>query len=352
MKTVSVDLGERSYSVIVCPGVVSAMLEQVLALEEIALVTDENIPSLPWFTQLEGWLRKKAGKFLRCTIPAGEKGKDLAVVGRLASELAQANFTRRSAVFAVGGGVVGDTAGFLAASYLRGVRFAQIPTTLLACVDSSVGGKTGVNLPEGKNLFGAFYQPEAVFIDPTYLDTLAPREYSAGMAEVLKSALIRDEVFWEKLASDTPPTLEEIIVRSVQIKAEIVMADERETNGLRALLNFGHTIGHAIEQVTHYEQWLHGEAVAMGMVVAARISHLASSLPAEGVDQIISILERQGLPTRLGTLSHYELSEAMGRDKKATTKGLRWILLDKIGKARLTDKVPESTVVEAVELSR
>lgn len=352
MKIVPVRLGDRSYEIRIARNAIDSMLATLPSLEEVAIVTDTHITATPWFPALEQAVRKISRRFVLAVMPAGEPAKHLGTLGDLASQLARAKLSRKAVILALGGGVVGDVAGFLAASYLRGVRLVQIPTTLLACVDSSIGGKTGVNLPEGKNLFGAFYQPEAVFIDPTFLETLNPREYAAGMAEILKHGLIRDAAYWKSLRLATPPPIEDVILRSVEIKAEVVIADEKETKDIRSLLNFGHTLGHAIEQVTQYEVWLHGEAVALGMLAAARISQKLAGFPAESVREMEETFERYQLPTRLGQLYFPNLLEAIQRDKKSTGSKIRWVLLREIGQAFMSNDVTDEILAEAVEAGR
>jgi 3-dehydroquinate synthase len=248
--------------------------------------------------------------------------------------------------------VAGDLAGFVAASYLRGVKFVQIPTTLLAAVDSSVGGKTGINVPEGKNLVGAFYQPDGVWIDTSLLETLPEREFAAGMAEVIKYGVIRDRALFTQVATGQDVDLEPVIERCVQIKAEIVSADEHETTGERALLNFGHTFGHAIEQSAGYGKLLHGEAVAVGMMGAAELSRLVLGFPAGELHALRAAVLANGLPDHLEGLSLEQLLPAMGRDKKATTKGLRWILAPSLGRAELYEGVTEAQMRAAVEVMR
>ncbi|MEO0454256.1 MAG: 3-dehydroquinate synthase [Verrucomicrobiota bacterium] len=246
-------------------------LEGIQGYREMIVVTDETVEALPHFQTWRNEMNQYADHYLECLVPAGETSKSVQRFSACLSQMAGEAFSRSSLLVALGGGVVGDLGGFLAASYLRGIDFIQVPTTLLAMVDSSVGGKTGINLPEGKNLVGAFYQPQAVFADLSSLSSLSPREFSAGMAEVIKYGLIRDPELLSLCAHPKEMELATIITRCVQIKADVVAEDEKETSGLRAILNFGHTLGHAIEQTSGYGKLLHGEAVSLGMIACPRV---------------------------------------------------------------------------------
>lgn len=287
-------------------------------------------------------------------VPAGELSKNTKTYAEILSFLAERKLDRQSTVIALGGGVIGDLTGFAAATYLRGVNFVQIPTTLLAMVDSSVGGKTGVNLPEGKNLVGAFYQPRLVLADIGSIATLPPRELAAGMAEVIKHGLIRDPQLFDRVATGTPTDAdwETVIQRNVEIKAAVVNADERETTGLRAILNFGHTIGHAIEAVAGYGTLLHGEAVAVGMRAAAHLSHLVLGLPESDVRRIEAAIAANHLPLHFDGGSHDKLLDVMSRDKKVKAGTINWVLLPKIGEAKVTTDVPPEAVTKALEIIR
>lgn len=289
-------------------------------------------------------------------LPAGERFKNaeqwMAVLEKLAAVGAQ----RDATVVALGGGVIGDLAGFAAASYMRGIRVVQAPTTLLAQVDAAIGGKTGFNLPAGKNLVGAFHQPDAVMIDVETLSTLAERDYCAGLAEVVKYGAIRDAEFVEWLeahASDLlrrrADTLEDAVVRAVRHKIEVVEADERES-GQRALLNFGHTFGHAIETATDYARFRHGEAVAIGMSLAARLGVRAGELAEAEAARLIDLLDALSLPTALpGDLDAAELLKHMQLDKKNRDGRIRLILLDALGVARIRDDVEPNQLLELLE---
>jgi 3-dehydroquinate synthase len=296
-------------------------------------------------------LRRSGCPVSLSVVPAGERSKSAARLALLWREMALAGCDRSSCIVALGGGVVGDLAGFAAASILRGVDLVQVPTTLLAMVDSSVGGKTGINLPEGKNLAGAFHQPRAVVADLDFLRTLPGRELRSGWAEVVKTAAIRDLALWRRLEREghalragSPAPLARVIARVAAIKAEVVGADERET-GLRRILNFGHTLGHAIEAVHGYGRLLHGEAVSIGMVFAAELGEALGHTPAGTAARLAALLLAYGLPVRpAAPLSPARLLAAMARDKKRGPSGLRWVLLRRLGEAVVIDRVPESAV--------
>ena len=279
------------------------------------------------------------------TIPDGEQYKTLDTVGQLYVKFVKAGLDRGSTVIAFGGGVVGDTAGFAAATYMRGVRLVQIPTTLLAMVDSSVGGKVGVDLPQGKNLVGAFKQPDAVLIDPDVLKTLPEREWRCGAAEAIKHALIADPGLLDLI--DPDGDAEAMIARAVQVKVNVVEQDPYEQN-IRAYLNFGHTFAHAVEQVSGY-QWLHGEAVGVGLVAAGRLSAALGLLDAASAAQIESIVRRYGLPIQLGALDPEALYEAMATDKKWQGGHSRFVLLEGFGKPKIVTDVPPGQVIEVLQ---
>jgi len=279
-----------------------------------------------------------------------ESAKNLRSVEEIARSLCRAGADRTSLMIAVGGGVVGDVAGFVAACYLRGVVLVHIPTTLLAQVDSSLGGKTGVNLPEGKNLVGAFYPPRLVITDPRLLATLPDREFRSGLVEVIKHAIIADSAMFARLERDLEkvlrrdrPTLEALIPRNVQIKARVVSRDERES-GLREILNFGHTFAHALESVTHYRRYQHGEAVAWGMMAAALLGHEVGRTGAEDVSRIVSLLRRLGPLPPWPQVPPGALVKAMHADKKSRGGVLRFVLSPRIGEARSYDAVPIRSV--------
>lgn len=290
----------------------------------------------------------------KLVLPAGEPTKSLTYLGQALDFLAAGRLDRSGVLWVLGGGVIGDLGGFAAASYLRGIGYFQVPTTLLAMVDSSVGGKTGINLSAGKNLAGAFHHPQAVLIGREFLGTLPAREFAAGMAEVIKYGLLGDAALFERLERGPltvrSPDLLEVIRRCCEMKAEIVRADERETapEGGRALLNLGHTFGHAIEQVTEFREYLHGEAVAIGLAAAARLSQRLGLIAAADVARVDRVLAAHALPARLrAPLSRAALMDAMQHDKKARAGRLRFIVVNRLGAAATrADIAPD--LVEAV----
>ncbi len=345
-----VDLGERSYPIHFGADATGAVQAAIAALQaegrKVAVVTDRRVAAA-----LRPAREAMFGGLPTIEVEPGEGSKSVATLGRVLDFLAQERLGRDGIVVAFGGGIVGDLAGFAAASYLRGVGYYQVPTTLLAMVDSSVGGKTGINLPAGKNLAGAFHQPKGVFISTAFLASLPPREFAAGMAEVIKYGLLGDPSLFaslEKVAL-TPDSaaLAGVIRRCCQIKAEIVQADERElaASGGRALLNLGHTFGHAIEQVTGYQAYLHGEAVAIGLCAAARLSSQLGTISTGDVARVDVVIAAHGLPVRLAApLAVSDLMTAAGRDKKVRAGSLRFVTLDSLGRARTHDQVPRELV--------
>ncbi|HMP74931.1 MAG TPA: 3-dehydroquinate synthase [Kiritimatiellia bacterium] len=353
--TVTVPLGERSYPICVGDGVLdqaASLLRTQLPGTRILLVADETVDGL--YGDRVAALFSDAGFTLaRATVPAGEASKSGEWLLRLYERAADEVLDRKSAIVALGGGVVGDLAGFLAASYLRGIRLVQIPTTLLAMVDSAVGGKTGINLPQGKNLVGAFHQPVLVLCDIGVLKTLPARELAAGLAEVIKYGVIRDaELFaylereLDAIRAGDPAALAHIVARSCAIKADVVSADEHEA-GERAILNFGHTLGHAVEQVAGYGAYLHGEAVGIGMAYAARVSVQAAGLSREDESRIVRLIQRAGLPVEAPGLAWPDLRRAMAVDKKGAAGVPRFVLAKRIGAVEYGCAVPEATLEEA-----
>ena len=332
MPTVQVDLAERSYEVIVEPGILARTGERLAAAGfkgKAAVISDETVAALhagALLTSLE------AAGFTATlhTLPAGEASKSLGEAEDLCRSMIRAGHDRKSFVVALGGGVTGDLAGFVAAIFYRGIPFAQIPTTIVSQVDSSVGGKTGVNLPAGKNLAGAFHQPRAVVADVDVLATLPQREYRAGLAEIVKGAAIGDPDFFvwlethaDALARRDPDILIEAIARKCRYKAGVVARDETE-QGERALLNLGHTFGHALETAGNYSEILHGEGVAIGMVLAARLSERLGMAPAADTQRLVQLLERLGLPTAPSRQhAASRLLDLMRLDKKNTAESRR-----------------------------
>ncbi|WP_297528317.1 3-dehydroquinate synthase [Thiohalobacter sp.] len=343
MKTLRVELGERSYPIHIGAGLLGRadLIAPHIRGKQVMVVSNETVAPLylePVLAALGGFRTESV------ILPDGEVYKNLEILNRIFDALLEARFNRRCTLVALGGGVVGDITGFAAACYQRGVDFIQIPTTLLAQVDSSVGGKTGVNHPLGKNMIGAFHQPNCVIADTDTLNTLDDRQLAAGIAEVIKYGLIRDAGFFDwleqhmaELTARKPAALAEAIERSCRNKAEVVAEDEREA-GSRALLNLGHTFGHAIETATGYGRWLHGEAVAVGMLLAARLSARLGWLEQAEVERIARLLEAAALPTRPpADLDSDRFLELMAVDKKVLDGGLRLVLLRGIGHAVVTD---------------
>jgi 3-dehydroquinate synthase len=334
--TLNVILGERSYPILFAGDMTAAIRakigELLAAGRKMAVLTDHNLAVVQ-----APALDAMFGAVPRHVVPAGEETKSLTELGGVLDFLASHRIDRRGVLFVVGGGVIGDLGGFAAASWLRGIEFYQVPTTLLAMVDSSVGGKTGINLKAGKNLVGAFYQPCGVYISASWLKTLPPREFAAGMIKygLLGDAALFAQLEKQRLAVESS-ALPGVIRRCCEIKAEIVAADERELaeQGGRALLNLGHTFGHAIEQVAGYGAYLHGEAVAIGLCAAARLSEKLRFLEGADVKRVEAVVEAYALPTRLRTpLPLAALAEAMARDKKVRSGSLRFVVLKKIGEA-------------------
>lgn len=281
------------------------------------------------------------------TIPDGEQYKTLETVARLYADFVAAGLDRASTVVALGGGVVGDTAGFAASTYMRGVALVQIPTSLLAMVDSSVGGKVGVDLPQGKNLVGAFKQPDAVLIDPDVLATLPEREFRCGLAETIKHGLLADPVILEMVERRQFDDMAALVRRAVQVKIDVVEADPYE-KGVRAHLNLGHTFAHAVEQVSGYS-WPHGEAVGVGLVAAARLSARLGLCAGTLAEEVEALVEGVGLPTRIGNLDPEDLYAAMSTDKKWLSGKSRFILLEAVGKPRIVEGVAKSEVIGVLE---
>jgi 3-dehydroquinate synthase len=327
-------------------------LNRAISARDVLLVSNTTVGPL-YSDRLAAALAPR--RCIEVELPDGESHKTLANVSRLLDVLIANRFARDACVVALGGGVVGDMAGFAAACYQRGIDFVQVPTTLLSQVDSSVGGKTGVNHPGGKNLIGAFHQPIAVFTDTDTLNTLPDRELRAGLAEVIKYGLIVDRRFFDWLEAHAsallarePDALAHAIKRSCEIKAEIVGRDERE-QGERALLNLGHTFGHAIESATNYTSWLHGEAVGAGMLLAADMSKRLGWMDAADVERVENILRRFGLPVDVSTLSAGALAEKMKIDKKVAAGRIRLVLLKAIGKSVVTGDYADAALRETLQ---
>lgn len=350
MITLNVDLGDRSYPIYIGEDLLTQpdLVAPFVKGTQVMLVTNTTIAPL-YLAQCEQLF---AGfEVASVILPDGEQYKDLATMNLVFDELIKRKFDRRCTLVALGGGVIGDLTGFAAAAYQRGVNFIQIPTTLLAQVDSSVGGKTGVNHPQGKNMIGAFHQPQAVIIDIKTLNTLEDRQLSAGLAEVIKYGLIRDLEFYHWLEENLadllnrdPAKLAYAIERSCQNKAEVVAADETE-QGQRALLNLGHTFGHAIEAAMGYGNWLHGEAISAGMLQAAYMSMLLGDLAAEDVERIRRIFTHANLPVYPPKdMTNDEFLHFMAGDKKVQAGKLRLVLMKKIGEAYVSGEYPAESL--------
>src|SRR5690554_3506518 len=350
LRELDVDLGERSYPIIIGQGLLGSFdLTPWVAGNQVMIVTNETVAPL----YLEKARACFPGKTVDVvTLPDGEKYKDWQTLNLIFDGLLENRHTRKTTIAALGGGVVGDMAGFAAACYQRGVPFIQIPTTLLSQVDSSVGGKTGINHPLGKNMVGAFHQPQAVLIDTDSLATLPPREVSAGLAEVIKYGLIREEPFlgWleqhiDELVRLEPAALGEAIYRSCLCKAEVVALDEKE-GGLRAILNLGHTFGHAIETFAGYGNWLHGEAVGTGMMMAADLSARENMISREDSERAARIIRKASLPEKApANMTPEDFKNLMAVDKKNIESQLRLILLSALGNAIITADATEKNLM-------
>ena len=346
METLKVDLGERSYPIFIGQGGLDnpGCFTPYIRGKQVMIVTNTTIAPL----YLDRLINTLDGYSVDSVIlPDGEQFKTLGTVNQIFTALLEKGHNRTTTLIALGGGVIGDMCGFAAATYQRGVDFIQVPTTLLSQVDSSVGGKTGVNHPMGKNMIGAFYQPRCVVIDTDSLNTLPVRELSAGVAEVIKYGLIREKEFYawlqgniERLIQCNAEAVTQAILMSCRCKAEVVAEDERES-GVRALLNLGHTFGHAIESHQGYGQWLHGEAVATGMLMAADLSCRLGWLPAGEVNRLRALLQQAELPVIApADMTEDDFISRMRLDKKVLDGRIRLVLLDAIGDARISSEVP------------
>jgi len=341
MKTLTVNLGDRSYPIYIGVELLQnhTLIQKHIQTKAVCIVSNTTVSKL-YLSELKKSLNDY--RVIEVILEDGEQFKNVDSLNQIYTALLNNQFNRDSTIVALGGGVVGDIAGFAAASFMRGIPFIQIPTTLLSQVDSSVGGKTGINHPRGKNMIGAFYQPQAVIIDMLVLKTLDAREISAGLAEVIKYGLIWDKAFFDYLESHMTdlknliiPQLEQAIYRSCEIKAEVVSQDEKES-GLRAILNLGHTFGHAIENCLGYGEWLHGEAVGCGMVMAAQMSLAHGWINDIDFDRIRKLIQAAGLPIEKPNISKQEFLGAMSLDKKNKNQEIYLVLQQGIGKAIVT----------------
>ncbi|WP_019505793.1 3-dehydroquinate synthase [Pleurocapsa sp. PCC 7319] len=362
MPKITVNLPQDSYEIAIAP---SSLAQLGNKMQKLAIGNKVLVISNPEIFKHYGEICVKsleASGFETCThlISAGESFKHLQSIQQVYDTALANHIERSSTLVALGGGVIGDMTGFAAATWLRGVNFVQVPTSLLAIVDASVGGKTGVNHPQGKNLIGAFYQPKLVAIDPTLLKTLPSREFRAGMAEVIKYGVIWDQDLFTKLeASDrldsldyvSEELLETIITRSCQAKADVVSQDEKEA-GLRAILNYGHTIGHAVESLTHYKQFVHGEAVAIGMVAAGKIAVEMGLWTKEQAQRQDALIVKTGLPTEIPSeLTIEDILETIKSDKKVKAGKVRFILPNSIGEVMITDQVTPEIITAALKIN-
>lgn len=356
MRKVRVELGAMSYDIVIGRGLeqeLQTFIERAGFSEKALLISDTNVGKL-YGGQVLRILRKAGLQADIFLVPAGESSKSLAQAEELYTRAIELGLDRRSAIFALGGGVVGDLAGFIAATYMRGVPFVQLPTSLLAQVDSSVGGKVAVNHQLGKNLIGAFYQPQAVFMDLNLMTTLPKREIYTGLGEIIKYGIIYDEAFFaflEDHAADVlalePEAAVHMIARSCEIKAEVVAQDEKES-GLRRILNFGHTIAHAIEKETKYVRYNHGEAVAIGSIGAARISQALGLIDAACVERVIELTKRLHLPVCAEGCLVDDMYADIFHDKKTVNGQVNWVLMEAIGRVKIEKHVPEAVVRQAM----
>lgn len=354
MKTLHVDLLSRSYDIQIAPGLLDKVGEKIKAVcpkaGQLFVITDSNVGPL-YYNRVKASVEAAGFQFSGCIIPAGENSKCVQQLSALWEAMTEAGLTRTDAVVALGGGVVGDLAGFAAATILRGVDFIQIPTTLLAQVDSSVGGKVAIDLKAGKNLAGAFWQPRLVLMDPDTLNTLDDKTFSDGMAEVIKYGCISDRVFFDFLVShpsrgEIMANIEHVLYTCCDIKRSVVEEDERDT-GRRMILNFGHTIGHAYELAGHYEEWTHGQAVAAGMVAALKLGTALGVTPVGLAEQVEPLLKALGLPVSI-PCSGEIYATAIGHDKKGTGDDITLILLDDLGHA-VGHKIPKARLMEVLK---
>lgn len=354
---IHVAIGERAYDIRIGMGALGRLDESLAACGPVShavIIADSHVAEHA--QTVRDALPASVTRRDLLVFPAGESSKSVAEAERLWGEMLRVGADRRTLVIAVGGGVVGDLAGFIAATFTRGLRLLQIPTTLLAQVDSSVGGKVGVNLPGAKNMVGAFWQPSAVVIDLALLATLPDREYRSGLAEVVKYGVILDAELFERLERDAealsrrdPGALEPVIARCCRLKADVVERDEREETGLRAVLNYGHTFAHALEAETDYGTFLHGEAVSVGMLCASRLAESLGRVPAELTERQRRLLATLGLPVEARGLDRERLLAAMAKDKKVAHGRLRFVLPDRLGHVELVGDVAPELVRRALE---
>lgn len=355
MPTVHLDLADRSYDILVDDGLLDhagELIQNAGLSGKAAIITDSNVG--PHYAERLAANLSAAGiQVSTHTVRAGEASKSMLQTSELCGELNRANHDRASFIVALGGGVIGDLAGFVAAIFYRGIPFVQIPTTIVSQVDSSAGGKTGVNASEGKNLIGCFHQPRLVIVDPLTLNTLPGREYREGYAEAIKHAAIRDAAMLDDLAAMDPADQHpsaDLLARNLAIKARVVEEDERETSGTRALLNFGHTIGHGIEASLPYGAMLHGEAISLGIKAALFLSEKINGFPADESQRILNLLENFQLPLTLPEdIATETIMAKLSRDKKFTGGVIKFVLLTTPGAAEVSSQVTLDDIREAIE---
>ena len=356
MQRLSIDLGERSYDILIGRGLrkrVGELLKAVFDPSRVVVITHPPINSLYGEEVVENFVAQGWTTDI-IEVPEGESSKNLGQAEKLYDHLLELKCDRKSALIALGGGVIGDLVGFVAATYQRGIPFIQMPTTLLSQVDSSVGGKTAVNHPKGKNMIGAFYQPRLVVADLETLKTLPSKEYRAGLAEIVKYGVISDarlfeflETHYKEILNLDHECLSYIIETSCAIKAGVVEKDERESH-YRMILNFGHTLGHAIESLTDYSRFIHGEAVAMGMVCAAKLSHSMGKCSEEVPKRLETLLKKLGLPVEMPGLDSSAVIESLYHDKKTMDHKIRFILVKEIGSVEIVDHMPEAEILKVL----
>ena len=363
MKTIHLDLKrieDNSYDILIDINLLSKIpldLKKNNIGNKYLIITDSNIEKLFGRDFLQS-MRKNGLNAELISFKAGEKSKNLKVFEELIEKVHKLGLDRKSAIIALGGGVVGDMAGFVAACYMRGINYVQVPTSLLAMVDSSIGGKVAVDLSTGKNIVGNFYQPKRVYADVSLIQNLPQKEIINGLAEIIKHALIRDKDLFsfldkniEKIISKDKGTLIKIIKRNCEIKADIVVKDEKES-GLRKLVNYGHTVGHALETLTNYGKYSHGEAIAIGMVVAGRIASKMGMLSNGELVRQNNLIKKAGLPIKVPQIDTNKIINELGKDKKVVGGKIEFVLLEEIGKAKYGISVPDRIIIRAIEESK
>ena len=358
LETVEISINENSYSIEIGNNFLyEEILSDLVKKKEVLLVHDKNIPSSA-LNKIESFLNSSSTEFLKVELEATEKNKSQSSIETIHNLLLDKGFSRQCVLVGLGGGIICDLCGFAAATYQRGVDFILLPTTLLAQVDASVGGKTAINHAKGKNMIGAFHQPVKVLIDTNFLSTLPEREIKSGMVEMIKHGIIEDQDYFDwleenldKITKLEEPIMCEAIKRSVEIKSNIVSQDEKES-GVRAILNFGHTFGHGIELIGKYKEYNHGEAVALGILSAAKLSQMTEGLSSECVERIYSVFSKAGIrTTTLTEIDAEDLYSAMQSDKKKQGKDLNFIVLEKIGKAKKVSGLSKEKVLKAIKTS-